>query len=626
MIKKFIDRLLGKKSAPSVAAGEAATAAPPAVVHGQRLEIGADEHRIDPRLVDERAVKVVNTLADAGFEAYIVGGAVRDLAVGLKPKDFDVATDATPEQVKALFRRAFIIGRRFRIVHVVFGRGREHEVIEVSTFRAQVDSADSAQVTGNERTAKGQLADRTHAVDAEGRVLRDNVWGPQDQDAARRDFTVNAMYYDPRRQVVVDYHGGLRDARARVLRMIGDPATRYREDPVRIIRVVRFAAKLGFEIDPATRAPMRSMAPLLDNIPQSRLFDEMIKLLQTGHALASIEELHKQGLHQGVFPILDVVLSEAHRHDGREKFVKLALSDTDRRVSEGKPVAPSYLLAAMLWHEVTRRWEQLKAGGEAPFNALQQAVDEVFDARIGDISGRGKLAADMREIWLMQPRFERRSGSAPFTLVEQPRFRAGFDFLRLRADAGELDPELATWWERFSLADLAQREALVEALRPSGVQRKAGGGRRRVAAAANADEAGRSGDAPDTAAAPRQARLPLDEPEAHRDEVPGNSESAEPLSTPARRGRRPARRVDLELDFDAQAGGAGSTPAAPAPGGDPAASDEGDEADFPPGSEAPARKRRRRRRKPAGEGGGATDAAPASDAPSAARSQPGHGD
>jgi poly(A) polymerase len=450
MIKKFIDKLLGKGT--------------PAIPKGQRVEVPLAEHNIDLKLVDDNAVRVVKTLTDAGYEAYIVGGAVRDLLLGLRPKDFDVATNATPEQVKGLFRRAFIIGRRFRIVHVVFGRGREHEVIEVSTFRAVLDAAASEQVSGNEKTSKAELADKHHAVDASGRVLRDNVWGPQIEDAARRDFTVNAMYYDPQKQIVVDYHGGIKDAKKKVLRMIGDPATRYREDPVRIIRVVRFAAKLGFSIEPKTRAPIHEMAALLDSVPASRTFDEMIKLLQTGHALASIDQLRKQGLvgeRTGIFPILDVVLADQNRHPERSKFVELALADTDRRVGEGKPVAPSFLLACMLWHDVLDRWEKLKKKGEPPFPALQQSVDAVFDARIGDISGRGKLAADMREIWLMQPRFERRTGQGPFTLVEQPRFRAGFDFLRLRADAGEIDPALARWWEDFSLADDDGRAHLI---------------------------------------------------------------------------------------------------------------------------------------------------------------------
>jgi poly(A) polymerase len=338
-------------------------------------------------------------------------------------------------------------------------------VIEVSTFRAMVESADAEQVTGNEKTSKSELAGKSHVVDAEGRVLRDNVWGPQIDDAARRDFTINAMYYDPVREIVVDYHGGISDVKKKLLRMIGDPAARYREDPVRIIRVVRFAAKLGFEIEPKTRAPIKQMVALLDNVPASRTFDEMIKLLQTGHALASVEELKKQGLHRGVFPVLDVALDEAHRHDGREKFVQMALADTDRRVGQGKPVAPSFMLACMLWHDVLDGWQKLKAAGEAPFPALQQAVDTVFDARIGDISGRGKLAADMREIWLMQPRFERRQGASVMTLLEQPRFRAGLDFLRLRGDAGEIDGGLANWWEDLSLADPEGQRQMLESTR-----------------------------------------------------------------------------------------------------------------------------------------------------------------
>ena len=503
MIKKFIEKLLGKSAA------KPASSQGPAVVAGTRVEVAKAEHRIDRSLVDDRAAKVVTTLADAGYEAYIVGGAVRDLLVGLRPKDFDVATNATPEQVKALFRRAFIIGRRFRIVHVVFGRGRQErglsEVIEVSTFRAMVDAAAAEQVSGSEKSSRSELAGKSHVVDAEGRVLRDNVWGPQVDDAARRDFTINAMYYDPVREIVVDYHGGIHDVQKKLLRMIGDPATRYREDPVRIIRVVRFAAKLGFEIEPKTRAPIKEMAALLDNVPPSRTFDEFIKLLQTGHALASILELRKQGLHRGVFPVLDVVLDEAQRHDGREKFVQLALADTDRRVGEDKPVAPSFMLACMLWHDVQAGWTQLVAKGESPHPALQQAIDTVFNARIGDISGRGKLAADMREIWMMQPRFERRQANTVMSLIDQPRFRAGFDFLRLRGDAGEVDPELANWWEDFSLADDAKRRELLDGARAKGAVRRVRSGTPRSAdeaAAAPAPEA----DAFDEAAATDPAR------------------------------------------------------------------------------------------------------------------------
>ncbi|RYY54656.1 MAG: polynucleotide adenylyltransferase PcnB, partial [Comamonadaceae bacterium] len=350
-----------------------------------------------------------------------------------------------PEQVKSLFRRAFIIGRRFRIVHVVYGRGREHEVIEVSTFRAYMDNAAAEQVKGNERTSKGELAGMTHAVDSSGRVLRDNVWGPQDEDAARRDFTVNAMYYDPANQVVVDYHNGIRDAKKLTLRMIGDPATRYREDPVRIIRAIRFSAKLaalGFSMEPKTAAPLIESSKLLADVPQSRMFDEMLKLLQTGHAIASVEQLKKLGMARGIYPLLDVVVERAD-----QPFVKAALLDTDRRVGEGKPVAPSFLLATVLWDDVRTGWNRRVEQQRQPvFPALQEAIDEVFDKRIGDVSGRGKLAADMREIWMMQPRFDKRSGATTYSLVEQARFRAAFDFMRLRADVGEIGEAIAEWW------------------------------------------------------------------------------------------------------------------------------------------------------------------------------------
>ncbi len=449
MIKKFIQKILGKPSTSHAATD-----------FGKRVEIPASVHGIDPSLVDDRALSVVRTLQDAGYEAYVVGGAVRDLLLGLRPKDFDVATDATPEEVKALFRRAFIIGRRFRIVHVVYGRGREHEVIEVSTFRAHLDNRAAEQVKGNERTSKSELAGMKHAVDSSGRVLRDNVWGPQDEDATRRDFTVNAMYYDPESQYLVDYHGGMQDSNKKVLRMIGDPVARYREDPVRIIRAVRFAAKLsqlGFKLETKTAKPLAAMLGLLADVPQSRLFDEMLKLLQTGHALASIEQLQKLGLQQGIYPLLDVVVERAD-----SPFVKAALVDTDRRVGEGKPVAPSFLLACVLWADVKLGWDQRLANRVPPFPALQESIDEVFEARIGDVSGRGKLAADMREIWMMQPRFDKRIGSTAFSLVEQARFRAGFDFLRLRAEVSEVELALADWWQEFSMADDAAREDLIQ--------------------------------------------------------------------------------------------------------------------------------------------------------------------
>ncbi len=537
MIKRLINKILGKEPAAK-RAPKTPSAAVPKVPKGKRVDVPQSEHGIDVNLVDERALKVVQTLQDAGYEAYIVGGAVRDMLLGHRPKDFDVATNATPEEVKGLFRRAFIIGRRFRIVHVVYGRGREHEVIEVSTFRAYLDANAAEQVIGNEKSSRRDLADKTHVVDSSGRVLRDNVWGPQDQDAARRDFTINAMYYDPSSGVVVDYHGGIKDIKKRTLRMIGEPEARYREDPVRIIRVVRFAAKLGFEIETKTRAPLPEMAELLANVPPSRLFDEMIKLLQTGHARASLQELRKQKLDSGVFPVLDAVFDDARQHHpDRLQFIDLALADTDRRVGEDKPVAPSFLLACLLWHDVLDEWNRNKARGEAPFPALQQATDAVFDARIGDISGRGKLAADMREIWTMQPRFERRIGNAPLSLVEQPRFRAGFDFLRLRGQVGEVNAELADWWERFSLADSAGRRELMDLARDQEAAKRATSAPRgRRAAEGRSAHPASAGDA----ASGRDDSDDQGEGDDGEDDGSSHNADAPPARKRRRRRRRPA--------------------------------------------------------------------------------------
>ena len=353
---------------------------------------------------------------------------------------------------------------------MVYGRGRENEVIEVSTFRAYMDNAAAEQVAGNEKTSKSELAGMKHAVDSTGRVLRDNVWGPQEHDAVRRDFTINAMYYDPQTQIVVDYHNGIKDAKNRVIRMIGDPATRYREDPVRIIRAVRFSAKLnalGFQLEPKTAAPLIKSQELLADVPQSRLFDEMLKLLQTGHALASIAQLKALGMARGIYPLLDVVVERAE-----QPFVLAALKDTDRRVGEGKPVVASFLLACVLWADVRDGWAQRVNERQHTHPALQDAIDDVFNARIGDVSGRGKLAGDMREMWMMQPRFEKRVGSTPFGLVDQPRFRAAFDFMRLRADAGEIDEVLADWWQEFSLASDDLRQDMVDQVREEQQQKQ----------------------------------------------------------------------------------------------------------------------------------------------------------
>jgi poly(A) polymerase len=405
--------------------------------------IPAARHGIHPEWISPAARHVVQKLQEAGFPAYIVGGAVRDLIAGFHPKDFDVATSATPEQVRELFRRSRIIGRRFRIVHVMSGA----ETIEVSTYRA----------------ASGEAAE----TDEHGRVLRDNVFGNQEEDAARRDFTVNALYYNPLDETVVDYHHGVADLQQRTLRMIGDPRQRYREDPVRMVRAARFAAKLGLTIDPAAREPIREMADLLENVPPSRLFDEMLKLLLSGHAVECIRRLRDEGLHHGLLPLLDVILEQPMG----ERFVMLSLTNTDERVKAGKPVSPGFLFATLLWHEVLANWEQRKARKEPNIPGLFEAMVEVLDQQGEKLAITRRIAADIKEIWALQPRFEQNSGKRPLRLVEQPRFRAGYDFLLLRVASGELPAELGEWWTRFATADTEDRLAMLNPEKP-GPQRK----------------------------------------------------------------------------------------------------------------------------------------------------------
>ncbi|MDO8178685.1 MAG: polynucleotide adenylyltransferase PcnB [Undibacterium sp.] len=422
MIKKFIRKMLGVKNKPNSSGA-----------NHQPTVLNAKEHGINPQLLSSNAIRVTQTLQENGFKAFVVGGAVRDLLLGVKPKDFDIATNATPEQVKRLFRRAFIIGRRFQIVHVMFGQ----DLLEVTTFR-------------------GAASDGS-PKDEHGRVLRDNTFGEQHEDAVRRDFTINAMYYDPASQTVLDYHGGIADIRKKVLRIIGVPEARYREDPVRMLRVVRFAAKLQFSIDAATSAPIAVMAPLINNVPSARVFDEMLKLLMSGHAMACLQQLRKEGLHHGLMPLLDVVLEQPMG----EKFVTLALANTDERILQGKTVSPGFLFASLLWHQVVEKWEAYKAAGEFSIPALHLAADDVLNTQTDALALQRKIGSDMRDIWAMQPRFEKRVGKTPYKLLENTRLRAGYDFLLLRCASGEIDPEIGEWWTGFINGDEIERERLL---------------------------------------------------------------------------------------------------------------------------------------------------------------------
>jgi len=393
-----------------------------------------DAHQVRRDQLSAAARSVTRRLQDEGFKAFIVGGAVRDLLLGIEPKDFDIATDATPEQVKPLFRRAFIIGRRFRLVHVHVG----NDVIEVSTFRAAQTGID--------------------ATDEHGRLLSDNVYGSQAEDAVRRDFTINALYFDPATESIWDYVGGVVDIRAKRLKLIGPPVTRYREDPVRMLRAVRLAAKLGLTIDAKSEEPIARLAPLMANVPPARLFDEMQKLLLSGHAVETLRSLRAHGLSHGLLPLLDVVLEQPLGH----KFIDAALAQTDARVRADKGVSPAFLFATLLWHEVLVTWNASKERGERPQPALFDAMDKVLHAQAERIAIPRRFEATIKEIWSLQPRFEQRSGTRPTRLLEHPRFRAAYDFLMLRGESGEASQALVDWWTRYQEASDDAREAMLK--------------------------------------------------------------------------------------------------------------------------------------------------------------------
>ena len=433
MITKFIKRILRRD---------------PMDRHTQANHTGAPKrvpkktHRIDPHLLSKNAVKVTDVLQQAGYDAFIVGGAVRDLALGIGPKDFDVATNATPDQVQKLFRKARFIGRRFQIVHVTFfGKGAP-EIIEVSTFRALLDNAGD------------------HVAES-GRILRDNVWGSQHEDAARRDFSINAMYYDPSTETVLDYHGGMADMQKKTLRMIGDPAKRYREDPIRMLRAIRFAAKTGFTLDAATRAPIIKLGNLIHDVPAARLFDEILKLLMSGYSWAAIQGLRDAGLHHGLLPLLDHILDAKADSKGAKDFVRLALANTDERIQSGKSVSAGFLFATLLWPDLLRNWKQNIAKGISNIPALHDAMDDTIATQSSGMTIQRRFESDMREIWSMQPRFEKRVGRYPYRLIESPRFRAGYDFMLLRCATGEQNSALGEWWTNFIATDPAGQEALM---------------------------------------------------------------------------------------------------------------------------------------------------------------------
>lgn len=373
-------------------------------------------------MISSGTLRTLYTLKDAGYEAYMVGGGVRDILAGIKPKDFDVATSAHPDQVKALFRSCRLVGRRFVICHVRFG----DEIVEVTTFR-------------------GAITD-LHERDETGRILSDNEYGTLQEDAFRRDFTINALYYDIRDYSIVDFANGLEDLKAGVLRMIGDPELRYREDPVRMLRAIRIANKLRFRLAEDTAEPIARLASLLREIPAARLFDEVLKLLMSVEGVDNLYGLRVYGLFRQMFPLLDRVLKQAEA----QAFVDLALASTAARISQQQTVSPAFLYAALLWPAVELRERHLMSEQGHPDSvALAQAGEEVIAQTQLSVAIPKRFSVPMREVWQMQPRFEQRASSRARRLLTHPRFRAGYDFLQLRAQASS-DPrlrELAAWWQ-----------------------------------------------------------------------------------------------------------------------------------------------------------------------------------
>ncbi len=422
-MKKFIDRLFGRRD--RVTHKDARP-----VVHGK------DKHTIQKELISRCARRTCEDLQRAGYLAFVVGGAVRDLLLGRRPKDFDIATSATPDEVRSIFRRSRIIGRRFQIVHVMCGA----ETVEVSTFRAHFTREANEDNT-----------------DEHGRMLSDNVFGTQAEDAMRRDFTVNALFYDPVKEEVWDYVHGLKDLKSKKLVMIGDPAMRYREDPVRMLRAARLAAKLGLEIDAKTRAPIHAMRHLLENVPQARLFEEILKLLLSGNAVECVRVLRELELHHGLLPLLDTALEDPEAGP----FAMAALRATDERLAADKPVSPAFLLAALLWGQVEKNLRKFEAEGQPSIPALHAAMHEALDAQRETLAIPRRFDATMKELWLMQPRFLQRGGQRPYRLLEHPRFRAAYDFFALRAASANAPQEAARWWERFQDASADEREEML---------------------------------------------------------------------------------------------------------------------------------------------------------------------
>ncbi|MGI5308518.1 polynucleotide adenylyltransferase PcnB [Rheinheimera sp. WS51] len=420
-----------------------------------------DQHAISRKQISPNALKVLYRLKDAGFDAYLVGGCIRDLLLGMQPKDFDVVTNAHPEQVKQVFRNCRLIGRRFRLAHIMFGR----EIIEVATFRGHHSGADDEE----EVAAKNKTA----SLSDKGQILRDNVYGTIEEDAERRDFTINALYYSVNDFAVYDFANGMAAIAQRKIELIGDPETRYREDPVRILRAIRFATKLNMQIATDTAAPIPQLAVMLKEVPAPRLFDELVKMFLAGKAFDNFMLMREMRVLRQLLPQLDKALKQ--EPEGKAFLLATkALQSTDNRIAEGKPVTPAFIFAALLWYPVEMRSQALMIdSGLNELDALNIAMTEILADVQRTIAIPKRFSFTMRDIWILQHRLVKRGGRRAYKLLEQPKFRGGFDFLQLRAEAegGDLT-ELALWWERFQFANEGEKNILVQQLGKSGNAKK----------------------------------------------------------------------------------------------------------------------------------------------------------
>ena len=408
------------------------------------IVVPRSEHPISRASISPNALKVLYRLRASGFRACLVGGGVRDLLLGREPKDFDIGTDAHPEEIRSLFRNCRLIGRRFRLAHVQFGR----EIIEVATFRAASPVDEIPAREENDLDEPDDEFDDAELDDDVGPILSDNVYGSIEEDAWRRDFTINALYYDIRDFSVLDYADGMADLQAGLIRLIGNPEQRYREDPVRMLRAVRFAAKLGFRMHPDTEAPIHRLAHLLEDVPAARLFDEVLKLLQGGFAVQTFELLRLYGLFGQLFPLTESCLRRQSQGFPRTLVVR-ALGNTDRRIAAAKPVTPAFLYAALLWEPMQERMRYMLSHGMDSQQAMAAAAEQVIQSQVVHTALPRRFSIPMREIWELQSRFPQRQGKRAERFLSHPRFRAAYDFLLLRAEAGEDVQELADWWTRI---------------------------------------------------------------------------------------------------------------------------------------------------------------------------------